>query len=100
MNNWFESRQSLARRELLGRTSLGIGSAALGCLLGGKAASADTNGVSGLPHFAPKAKRVIYLMQSGAPSHVDLFDYKPMYLPSVVANRSRTQSIRTRNSPR
>ena len=30
------------------------------------------------PHFAPKAKRVIYLFQSGAPSHLDLFDYKPM----------------------
>src|SRR5205814_8597539 len=31
----------------------------------------------GLPHFAPKAKRVIYMFQNGAPSHVDLFDYKP-----------------------
>src|SRR5262249_48310562 len=36
-----------------------------------------TGGLPGLPHFAPKAKRVIYLMQGGAPSHVDLFDYKP-----------------------
>eukprot|EP01031_Cornospumella_fuschlensis_P004918 gene4918-6152_t len=34
-------------------------------------------GLPGLPHFAPKAKRVIYLFQNGAPSHVDLFDYKP-----------------------
>jgi hypothetical protein len=34
-------------------------------------------GLAGLPHFAPKAKRVIYLFQNGAPSHVDLFDYKP-----------------------
>src|SRR5207302_7082302 len=34
-------------------------------------------GVQGLPHHAPKARRVIYLMQTGAPTHVDLFDYKP-----------------------
>ena len=34
--------------------------------------------VAGLPHFAPKAKRVIYLFQNGAPSQLDLFDYKPM----------------------
>ncbi len=36
-----------------------------------------TGGLPGVPHFAPKAKRVIYLFQNGAPSHVDLFDYKP-----------------------
>ena len=41
-----------------------------------QAAAAD-HGVLGNPHFAPKAKRVIYLFQNGAPSHVDLFDYKP-----------------------
>ena len=37
----------------------------------------STGGLPGLPHFAPKAKRVIYLFQSGAPSQMDLFDYKP-----------------------
>ena len=36
-----------------------------------------TNGLPSLPNFAPKAKRVIYLLQNGAPTHVDLFDYKP-----------------------
>src|SRR6266581_4310150 len=36
-----------------------------------------TGGLPGLPHFAPKAKRVIYLFQSGAPSQMDLFDHKP-----------------------
>ena len=36
-----------------------------------------TGGLPGLPHFAPKAKRVIYLHQSGGPSQIDLFDYKP-----------------------
>src|SRR5947209_1591843 len=34
-------------------------------------------GLPGLPHFAPRAKHVIYLFQNGAPTHVDLFDYKP-----------------------
>ena len=37
----------------------------------------QTGGLADLPHFAPKAKRVIYLHQSGAPSQMDLFDYKP-----------------------
>ena len=36
-----------------------------------------TGGLPGLPHFAPKAKRVIYLFQSGGPSQLELFDYKP-----------------------
>ena len=39
--------------------------------------AAEPGGLPGLPHFAPKAKRVIYLFQSGAPSQMDLFDYKP-----------------------
>ena len=37
----------------------------------------DSSLLRNLPHFAPKAKRVIYLFQSGGPSHIDLFDYKP-----------------------
>jgi hypothetical protein len=72
----------LTRREFFGRTSSGIGTAALAWLLhqDGLAAPAPgrrTGGVLGAPHFAPKAKRVIYLFQNGAPTHVDLFDYKP-----------------------
>src|SRR3954447_23438759 len=44
----------------------------------GAAPNAGLNWAEGpLPHFAPKAKRVIYLFQNGAPTHVDLFDYKP-----------------------
>ncbi len=65
----------LTRRHFFGRSSAGIGSAALASLLGGGAAAAP--GASGLPHFAPRAKRVIYLFMNGAPTHVDLFDYKP-----------------------
>src|SRR5262245_42795442 len=65
-----------SRRYFLGRSATGLGVAALASLLGREAAGAE-GGLPGLPHFAPKAKRVIYLFQSGAPSQMDLFDYKP-----------------------
>src|SRR5256885_16816836 len=65
----------MTRRHFLLNTSSGIGTAALATLLA-KDAQAGT-GLPGLPHFAPKAKRVIYLFQHGAPSQLDLFDYKP-----------------------
>jgi hypothetical protein len=71
------------RRYFLGRHACGLGAAALAMLLGNDRqaaasnASAANKGLPGLPHFAPKAKRVIYLVQSGAPSQIDLFDYKP-----------------------
>ena len=54
-----------------------MGVAALSGLLGDDLRAAGTEGLPGLPHFAPTAKRVIYLFQSGAPSQMDLFDYKP-----------------------
>ena len=68
----------LTRRQLFGRMASGIGTAALASLLSPEALAAPA-GRGSLPgtHFAPKAKRVIYLFQSGAPSHLDLFDYKP-----------------------
>ncbi len=66
---------ALTRRQLFGRTATGIGVAALASLLEPKLFAA--HGLAGLPHFAPKAKRVIFLHQSGAPSQLDLFDYKP-----------------------
>jgi hypothetical protein len=75
-----QARLLHSRRQFLGSASYGLGAAALVGLLQNEAA-ADTpkaiGGLPGLPHFAPKAKRVVYLMQGGAPSHVDLFDYKP-----------------------
>ena len=71
------------RRHFFGRTATGIGMAALGSLLGGEAV-ADPSLLAPLSlpnnptsHFAPHAKRVIYLFQSGAPSQMDLLDYKP-----------------------
>lgn len=76
-----ERARQLTRRQLLGRFGVGLGGVALGSLLGTDQAAAATSsplpGLPMLPHFAPKAKRVIYLFQNGAPSHTDLFDYKP-----------------------
>jgi hypothetical protein len=66
----------LTRRHFFGLSSTGLGVAALGSLLTPEA-SATTGALPGLPHFPPKAKRVIYLFQHGAPSQLDLFDYKP-----------------------
>ena len=79
MNPLTDHRRHVTRREFFGRAAAGIGTAALRHLLGrdGLAADAPTGALPGLPHFAPKAKRVIYLFQNGAPTHVDLFDYKP-----------------------
>lgn len=76
-------RRELTRREFFSRAKMGLGTAALASLFGPSlfaksniGAMASPNAQPG-PHFAPKAKRVIYLYQNGAPSHVDLFDYKP-----------------------
>jgi hypothetical protein len=75
MNPIRERELMLTRRQLFGRAATGIGTVALGTLLAPEAKAAK--GLPGFPNFAPKAKRVIYLHQSGAPSQMDLFDYKP-----------------------
>jgi hypothetical protein len=72
----------LTRRQLFGRAAAGIGTAALTSLLSPElfaaaAGSPAGHGVLGKPHFTPTAKRVVYLFQSGGPSHIDLFDHKP-----------------------
>jgi hypothetical protein len=69
--------QDMTRRHFFGRSATGIGVAALANLLGPDLRAAGQGGLPGLPHFAPKAKRVIYLFQSGGPSQMELFDYKP-----------------------
>ena len=69
----------MTRRYFFGKTSAGLGIAALANLLAPDLSAAETSGggaLPGLPHFAPRAKRVIYLFQSGGPSQMDLFDYK------------------------
>ena len=70
-----------SRRDFLTKTTMGLGAAALSSLLQptsmfGK--NLAPGGGLGNPHFAPKAKRVIYLFQSGGPSQMELFDYKPL----------------------
>jgi hypothetical protein len=81
MDPVLEHRLAINRREFFSRGVCTIGTAALASLLARDGfASADTSavgGLPGLPHFAPKAKRVIYLFQNGGPTHVELFDYKP-----------------------
>src|SRR3954470_24969896 len=76
--------QQLNRRHFLARSGLSLGTVALGSLLGHDRARAATPGMAqadgglpGLPHHPPRARRVIYLFQSGAPSQMDLFDHKP-----------------------
>ncbi len=79
-NEFIKSRLHVTRRHFLGKVSLGLGSAALGSLLIPDLFSKkDEAGFPiGLPHFAPKAKRIIYLFQNGAPSQLESFDYKPL----------------------
>jgi hypothetical protein len=81
------------RRQFFSRTSKGIGAAALASLL---PKDALATGLAGFPNFPPTAKRVIYLHQSGAPSQIDLFDYKPKLeklhgseLPNSIRNGQR-----------
>lgn len=83
MNPVEQNNLHLNRRHFFGRGATGIGTAALASLLHKDGLTAETEsparfgGLPALPHFAPKAKRVIYLFQNGAPTHVDLFDWKP-----------------------
>jgi hypothetical protein len=78
-----EASLLLTRRHFFGRSAAGIGVAALASLLepdllaDPPAPQPAAGGLPGLPHFRPRARRVIYLFQSGAPSQLDLFDHKP-----------------------
>jgi hypothetical protein len=78
--------QTLTRRHFFGRSSLGVGTAALAGLWGNELREArgateplSLSGAGALPafHHRPRAKRVVYLFMSGGPSQMDLFDYKP-----------------------
>jgi uncharacterized protein (DUF1501 family) len=81
------------RRRFFSRTAQGIGALALASLLP-KARSAETvvGGIPGLPHFAPKAKRCIYLHLVGAPPQMETFDYKPKM--DAMFNQDLPESIR------
>ena len=107
---FLESRLIENRRQFFGRSTTGIGVAALSSLLGGNLALGEKSkkggrieGLEGIPHFAPKAKRVIYLLQSGAPSQVDLLDHKPSLeklhmqeLPESIRNGQRLTGMTAR----
>lgn len=67
-----------SRRTFLSHTCGGVGAVALGSMLQGNPAEAARITRPDVPHFTPTAKRVIYLFMSGGPSHIDLFDYKPV----------------------
>jgi hypothetical protein len=95
------------RRQFFGQSAAGLGLAALGSLLNPQLFSAAVaapsnagNGSIKTLHFAPKAKRVIYLHQSGGPAHIDLVDYKPAMqglqgkeLPASIRNGQRVTGM-------
>lgn len=111
MNPFREHQLQMTRRQLFGKATLGLGTAALFSLMPNQAhasllskvlagTKAEGNGLPGLPHFAPKAKRVIYLQMNGGPSHLDLFDFKPkLYdefnkdLPDHIHNGQRLTTM-------
>src|SRR5690349_6189668 len=71
---------TLTRRHFLSAARFGLGGLALGALLAreGSAASPTGGALTGFPHVPPRARRVIYLFQSGGPAQQELFDYKPL----------------------
>jgi hypothetical protein len=109
MNPLRETELIETRRHFFGRAAGGIGGAALASLLNPQLFAGDSSaapgvesnpGLMGLPHFAPKAKRVIYLFMSGAPSQLDMWDYKPKMaewydkdLPDSVRNGQRITTM-------
>ncbi|MEM6829943.1 MAG: DUF1501 domain-containing protein [Bacteroidota bacterium] len=105
----------LDRRQFLTKTSLGLGAAALGSLFGAEKALAGIAGIgnendlenirTSLPHFMPKAKRIVYLFQSGGPSQFETYDYKPKLqnlfgqdLPPSVRGNQRLTAMSAQQS--
>ena len=74
----FDQSATMPRRQILERFGMGLGSIALADLIGSEAKAEKSSGVLSSTHHHPKAKRVIYLFQSGAPTQIDLFDHKPL----------------------
>src|SRR5688572_2303000 len=95
MNPFIEHQLNVNRRHFLGKLAVGVGSAALGSLLIPELFSSGqetTAAQTGIAHFAPKAKRIIYLHQNGAPSQLESFDYKPLL--NKMAGQDLPESIR------
>ncbi|MCH8962963.1 MAG: DUF1501 domain-containing protein [Bacteroidetes bacterium] len=72
-----EVQQYLTRRHFFKTCGLSLGAVALGSLMGCASRSTETMPQAGLPHRVPRAKRIIFLHMAGAPSQLELFDYKP-----------------------
>ena len=109
--------KQLDRRNFLTKTSMGLGAIALGSLLNGEKALAFVKSnnrrpskslnknILGLPHHLPKAKRIVYLFQSGGPSQLDMWDYKPQlksmfgqHLPDSVRQGQRLTAMSAEQS--
>lgn len=100
-----EYLQTITRRHFFQQGALGLGTAALASMLPERAQAATNGpqavgGLPNLPHFAPKAKRAIYLFMAGAPCQMDMFDYKPTMndwfdkdLPESIRNGQRLTTM-------
>lgn len=93
--------QAMTRRQLLGRQALGVGSLALASLLRGQSLGQNNPQRQGVTPLASRAKRVIFLFQSGGPSQFETFDFKPKLneldgqpMPSSLTNGQRLAQIR------
>ena len=109
MHEYLKIKYQQNRRDFLRGSALGLGGIALGSLLGCNSKPSqkiisqileEQNIPLGSPHFLPKAKRVIYLFQSGGPSQMELFDYKPkLYemhgqeIPASVMGKNRISGM-------
>src|SRR5947207_15218681 len=99
------------RRQFFARGARGLGVAALASRFGGTSSAApaakleSAGGLPGLPHFAPKAKRAIYLHMVGGPSQMDVYDYKPVMkdwfdndLPESIRDGQRLPTMTSEQS--
>ena len=105
MDPAIEYHRQTTRRQFFSGAGLKVGGAALASLMAQETLARDNPArmfpeLQGLPHFAPKAKRLIYLHMNGAPSQLDLFDYKPQLndyfdqeLPESVRNGQRITTM-------
>ena len=104
MNQLQYNSADVTRRQFFARNAVGLGIPALASLLPGELAAGEgrtqLGGLAGLPHFPPKVKNVIYLLQNGAPPHVDMYDYKPQMekwrgkeLPESVHKNQRLSTM-------
>src|SRR4029078_3220632 len=100
-----ENHARVTRRQFFGKSGAGVGLAALASLLGKDTSPvhASITGLPGLPHHPPKARPVVMLWQGGGPSHVDLFDDKPMLrtmygrdIPASVRGSTRPPTMTSR----